>query len=354
MLKLYPKSISSKFFESNFLKITAIILMILFSYTGFSAPKEDYPPLSEEKLAHFNEAKAALKELFQKELKEKIKRNPANKAQYKKDYEQSYNETLADLKRNYALGNIEIYREWMFPGISGTSPTGSGMEWGQVALWGVYTFKDMYSNKNDAGAGFSFGLGNPDKYIGIQNTLDFQDLYTAKNGKRYDLTKAPDFSIGAYHLSLHRNLPGNLALGFGESYVASYGYESQIDVRRSEHLVLTHYYVRGLPHEYFSILQFSFGLGRGGGFVDDDTRVNKNGKIRSIIAPFFSVGTRVAPPLGLGIEYEAKRINAFINITPFRSFPFALSLLAINLNKAGGLNKMISVSGSFFYDFISR
>ena len=70
--------------------------------------------------------------------------------------------------------------------------------------------------------------------------------------------------------------------------------------------------------------------------------------------PFFSVGTRVAPPLGLGIEYEAKRINAFINITPFRSFPFALSLLAINLNKAGGLNKMISVSGSFFYDFISR
>jgi hypothetical protein len=309
------------------------------------------PRLSGEKLKRFNELRVAVRQLLDEELKAKIGRQPERRNELINEYNKFYKEIIYDLMNNYALDNVDIIKDWTFPGITGQSPSGSGMQWGDVAVWGLYTPKDLYSGMSDAAAGFGFGLGNPNRYVGISAGMDFQDLYDSRGGKRYDITRLPDFSIGALSVSLHRNLPASIAVGVAFNNVAEYGYEREIAFRKSQHLAVTKYFVTGHSGQWFSVHQFTAGMGRGGTYVDDKTFIAKRADIASEYGPFFSLGTRVHGPLGIGVDYQRKQIGAFINLAPFRNFPLTMSFLGINLNKYAGFDRMVYVSVGLAYNF---
>jgi len=206
------------------------------------------------------------------------------------------------------------------PGGSLGTPMGFGAQWGQgfVGLSGT----DGVGNtrKTDGSMAVGFGLGDPQKNVGLEVTAAIISLKTRFGDS------------GTVNMKLHRWLPGNAAVAVGVENIGTWGTAKKApNVKPNGYLALSKVFALqpdNLYHAYYLIASGGFGNGRFQSSVFDaytpNVKYNKMGA-------FASIGFHFHPQAALVSSWTGKDLNAGLSIVPFHDYPIVLDLGAVDL-----------------------
>jgi hypothetical protein len=201
-------------------------------------------------------------------------------------------------------------------------PVAFGARWGSFGAGmfveslddGVFPDDDV-----DGALGLAFGLGDPDKYLGLETAVAFTSLFADRGGDQ-------GFGeAGAMSFKLHTNVPGYASFAVGVTDVARWGDASGA----SQHSFY------GVGSKYFEVGDFDMvvNLGVGDGSWSDNTGASVFGSGAFYFTPQISV---------IG-EYTGRFINAAVSAAPFPTWPFTITLGGTNLGGRFGLDPQLAL-----------
>ncbi len=205
-----------------------------------------------------------------------------------------------------------------YAGASFGSPIAFGADWGSagVGLFGQTLSKSVTGTRGDGSVGVAFGLGDADRYVGLETQVSIADL-SSYNGNHFG-------DGGALGFKLHTNLGYESAFAVGVIGTGRWGTEKDT-TRASVYAVGTKAFKIGdtSPHalvisvgigdEAFQELNQSTGFGKAGAGV------------------FGSMAFYVTPQISVIADYTGRFLNAGLSVAPFKSLPFTATLGGINL-----------------------
>jgi hypothetical protein len=202
------------------------------------------------------------------------------------------------------------------PGITIMNPSGFGASWKSAGIGFGFQERVRFRNNADGVFGLGFGLGNPQKNLGLQIGISFVDLTTP-------------YTDGAVNFKLHRRLPEDISLAFGTQGAITWG---DTDGGSSVYGVVTKRFVlkedRTKP---FSELATSFGVGGGQFRSESDI---KDG-IESV-GVFGSLSLRLVQPASLITEWTGQDLTIGVSFVPFRSIPLAVVPAVADITGSAG------------------
>ena len=217
-----------------------------------------------------------------------------------------------------------------YAGASFGSPIGFGADWGSIGV-GVFgqTLPDEFNGTKiddedfDGSAALVFGIGDADKYVGLEAVVDVISLRS-------------DFGEdGAFALKLHTNLPGGAAFAVGVENIGRWG--AAEGGTSSVYAVASKFFdLGGMP------LAVNVGLGDNRFNDDGDTGANVFGGLALYVHPQFS----------LIADWTGAALNLGVSALPIRSIPLVLTLGALNVSgeDVGG-NDDTEFGGALGYTF---
>ncbi len=212
------------------------------------------------------------------------------------------------------------------PGLSIGSPIGFGASWGDVGVGvGGQTLGDNNSQDVDGSAALVLGLGDANKYVGLEAVVDVISLRN-------------DFGDdGAFALKLHTNLPGNAAFAVGVENVGRWGNAKA--GTSSVYAVGTKFFnVGGMP------LAVNLGLG--------DNRFNDAGDTGANV--FGGLALYVHPQFSLISDWTGNSLNLGVSAVPLRQIPLVITLGALNVtgeNVSAQFGDDTEFGGAIGYNF---
>jgi len=227
-----------------------------------------------------------------------------------------------------------------FAASSFQAPIAFGAGWGSVGV-GIYA-QTINGTANDPGddsdgaLGFAFGLGNPDKYVGLETQVAISSVTGANDS---------DFGeSGTFGLKLHTNLPGGAAFAVGVVGIGSWGKLDDPDPNApGQKLVESSVYA--VATKVFGLgdypLVATLGLGDEAFQDPDDDGANVIGALA--FYPHHQIS--------LIAEYTGRFANAAVSVAPIRSFPLTLSLGGVNLAEEHGGDAELAGSASLGFTF---
>lgn len=248
--------------------------------------------------------------------------------------------TLAILATGAALMGASVAAQAQSPaqqaagplrGLAGAAlqaPVGFGAGWGSVGF-GVYgqTLGDYSSDDFDGSAGIAFGLGNPDKYVGLEVAAGTSSL-TTQNGDSFG-------ESGSMAFKLHTNLPGHTSIAVGVNGTNRWGAADNPNNSSSLYIAGSKFFNVGESLGLVTTLGLGDGVYRGIG----DSGAGVFGALALYLSPRFSI---------IG-EYTGRFANAAVSMAPFRSLPLTLTLGAVNLTER--YNDDVQFAGSIGLGF---
>lgn len=190
------------------------------------------------------------------------------------------------------------------PGMSLGSPIGFGASWGDAGIGvGGQTLDDSSPDDVDGSAALVIGLGDAEKYVGLEAVVDIISL-------REDFGED-----GAFALKLHTSLPGNAAFAVGVENIGRWG-DAEGGTSSVYAVASKFFNVGGMP------LAVNVGLG--------DNRFNEDGDTGANI--FGGLALYVHPQFSLIADWTGAALNLGVSALPFRSVPLVLTLGALNVS----------------------
>jgi hypothetical protein len=227
-------------------------------------------------------------------------------------------QNVDSLRASYVLApppSVEVVRAAIrsSPGSSSGTPTAYGAEFGDVFFGAGYQqrtryFKGLPWRQSADGAVFGgFGLGNPNRIVGIEATLT--SFSTIRSGF---------FRVMSFSFKVHRTLPWNLAIAGGwEDAIHSQG----TDGGSSKYGVLTSYIpTRENSESPFSSITLSAGIGNGRFQTEKAFYDGKRG-----VNGFGSIGVRVLSPVSLLADWTGQDLMLGASIIPFVRIPLFIA-----------------------------
>lgn len=205
-----------------------------------------------------------------------------------------------------------------FAGASFGSPIAFGADWGSVGI-GVFAqtlSKKITGTRGDGSAGVSFGLGDADRYVGLETDVAIADL-TTYNGNHFG-------DGGSVGFKLHTNLPDGAAFAVGVTNTARWG-SVKTAGRTSVYAVGTKVFKIGSASPHALIVNVGIG---DEGFQELDT---VTGYGRSGAGVFGSLAFYICPQVSVIADYTGRFLNAGLSVAPFKTVPVTLTLGGINL-----------------------
>lgn len=201
------------------------------------------------------------------------------------------------------------------PGIAFGSPVGFGQGWGEIgfALGGT-----TISNGNadvDGSFAVTFGLGDPERYVGLETTVNIVSLRGSFG---------EDGNVG---LKLHTTLPGSAAFAVGVDNIGRWG---RVKAGSSTvYAVGTKVFF--LAPSSSNSLPLSFNVGIGDNRFNDVDHVGGASVFGSLA--FFPIRQ-----VSLIADYSERSVNAGVSVAPFSRIPVTATFGATNLtqNEQGG------------------
>lgn len=223
-----------------------------------------------------------------------------------------------------------------YAGATFGSPMAFGADWGTVGV-GVYgqTLPDEFNGIEvnsdedvDGSAALVFGLGDADKYVGLETAIVTSSL-TGASGDDFG-------EAGGVSFKLHTNVPGGAALAIGVISTGRWG--NAEDGNESS--------VYANATKVFSIdtgsskhaLVANIGVGDGqftNSFRDDGVNV------------FGSLAFYVTRQLSLIADYSGRFTNLAVSAAPIRGVPLVLTLGAVNVGER--FDSDVQVGGTAAY-----
>lgn len=209
------------------------------------------------------------------------------------------------------------------------APVAFGAGWGGVGI-GVYGQSIDYSPNEDydGSAGIAFGLGNPDKYVGLETVVSTSSL-TGASGDDFG-------EAGSVGLKLHTNLPGHASFAVGVTGTGRWG-NAQPGNTSSVYAVGTKFFRLGNTVG----LVANLGLG--------DNLYQEPGKSGANVLG--SLALYISPRVSIIGEYTGRFANAAVSAAPFRSLPLTVTLGAVNLGESHGFDTEFAGSVGLGFSF---
>ncbi len=263
--------------------------------------------------------------------------------QYIVDYKTSQNTApqtaeLEDLRQRFRLPSISPKQLSLSTGIISTpgssvaSPTAFGAEFGDVFLGGSYQARARFTNLDDGGVVFGFGLGKA-QIVGLEVAVS--SFSTIRSGF---------FNTGGVSLKLHHLFPDNLAIALGVEDAATFGTP---DAGSSVYGVVSKVFpLRDDSTKPFSSVTVSLGLG--GGRFRSEHDVQKG--IDSVNV-FGSVGVRVVEPISLIADWTGQDLTLGASIAPFRKIPIVITPAFADVTGNAGDGARFILGFGFGYPF---
>lgn len=225
-----------------------------------------------------------------------------------------------------------------FAGASFGSPIAFGADWGAVGA-GVFAqtlSKSKTGTRGDGSAGVVFGLGDADRYIGLETEVAIADL-TSYNGNHFG-------DGGALGFKLHTNLPDGAAFAVGVAGTARWGTEKETN-RASVYAVGTKIFKIGNVNPYALVVNVGIG---DEGFQELDT---STGRGRAGAGAFGSLAFYFCPQISIIADYTGRFLNAGLSVAPFKSYPLTIILGGVNLTNRYDTNPQLAASVSYGFHF---
>jgi len=216
---------------------------------------------------------------------------------------------VADLRQRFRLPVpplTQVVRPDTFTGSTVSSPTAFGANWGDVFIAGSYQARARYTNRDDGGVVFGFGLGDARRLVGLEVAVS-----------SYSTFRQGFFQNGGVSLKLHRLLNHDTAIAFGIENVGTWG--SPDAGSNSVYGVGSHIFrLRANPEASFSKLIVSVGVG-GGRFRSEHDVRRRIGSTNV----FGSVGLQVIPLASVIADWTGQDLFLGASIVPFRRIPLS-------------------------------
>lgn len=222
-----------------------------------------------------------------------------------------------------AARNIKGYAAASFE-----APVGFGASWGSV---GVGAFAQSLDSTSDGAAGISIGLGDADKYVGLETSAIFSSLTGHGSDDSFG-------DSGSFALKLHTNLPGDAAFGVGVVGTGEWGSSTFKQANSSSVYAAV---TKGVQlGNHVAILNIGVG----------DNVFNEPGK--TSMGVFGSGAFYFTNWLSIIGEYTGRFANAAVSIAPLPQFlPLTITVGAINLGKRYGGDVELGGTVGLGYNF---
>lgn len=206
------------------------------------------------------------------------------------------------------------------------APVAFGASWGGV---GVGVGGQTLGNTEDGAAAVVFGLGDADKYAGLEVAAVSGSLFGSHGSKD---SFGESGSIG---LKLHTNVPGYASFAIGVDGTGRWGSKAYKDASTaSVYAVATKMVPVG---EFATVLNIGIGDGIYNGPNDSGANI------------FGSAAFYFTQQISVLAEYTGRFTNAAVSVAPFRSFPLTVTLGATNLGERFGGD--VEFAGAIGYGF---
>ena len=218
------------------------------------------------------------------------------------------------------------------PGIVFGSPVAFGIDWGEIALGvGGQTLPDTSAEDVDGSASIGFGLGNAQRYIGLETTVSIISLKDSFGD---------DGAVGA---KLHTTLPGRAAFAVGVENIGRWGAAKRGS--SSVFAVGTKFFDLR-PSNPANPIPFSVNLGIG------DNRFADIGEDGAGVFGGFALFP--IQQLSLIADWTGRALNLGASVAPFRAVPLTISAGAQNVsgrNLGGNLGDDTEFAAGIGYTF---
>lgn len=219
------------------------------------------------------------------------------------------------------------------PGASISTPIGFGASFGQIYGGVGFQSRTRFRQRADAGLSLGAGLGDPQKFLGLDATVSVLSL-----------TGNDAFDRGGISFKIHRSLPENFAIAVGFENAIGWGFT---DAGSSVYGVVSKFFqLKDNTDEPFSQLTLSLGLG-GGRFRSENDIINGVDSV----GVFSSIGVRVIEPMSLVAEWSGQDLNMGVSLIPFRNLPLTINLAGADLtgNAGDGARFIMSIGYNYFF-----
>jgi hypothetical protein len=207
---------------------------------------------------------------------------------------------------------------WVVPGLAATIPTAPGLGWGALFAGGSYQATTRYSDAAASVMGGGFGLGDPDRWVGVQVSVNSFSTVSSRVLRR-----------GALDLHLSRSLPNRFVVGVGREGVHRWG-SPRAPV--SSYAVVSRWFdLQPDVPSVFGQGTVTVGVGTGRFQSEDNVR---DGLER--VGLFGAASLRIADPLSLIAEWTGQDVFLGASVTPFQTRRIAATAGLADLTGSAG------------------
>jgi hypothetical protein len=214
------------------------------------------------------------------------------------------------------------------PGMTIGVPSGFGAAYGDAFAAIAFQYQHReYHDVRDGGVAAGFGLGDPQRLLGIEVVAT--SFGTFRSCCR-----------GALSLKAHRLLPGDVSAAVGVENAVIWGYS---DSGLSLYAAATKILFPGQdPGSLFGTVALTGGVGNGRFRRNEDLAAE-----RQTVNPFGSVGVRLAPKASAIATWTGQDLAAGVSIVPFPRVPLFITPAVADLTTRGRF--MLGVGYGFSY-----
>jgi hypothetical protein len=214
------------------------------------------------------------------------------------------------------------------PGLNFGTPSAFGASWGDLFIGASGATAGKARDDVDGSISAGFGLGDPQKLIGLEFSYNIGSIKNFGENGTFDL-KA--------HRIVYAKGNNQVAVAAGWNTFAQYGNEG---IRPSGAYGVVTTYSLLKPNDPVNKMPVSFSLGAGGGDFRQGT---------DSTGVFGGAGLQVHPQVGLGLGWSGVGLNAGVSFVPVPTIPLIINAQGADLtdNSPGGTVFILSVGYGF-------
>ena len=247
---------------------------------------------------------------------------------------------------------IEAKAPLVEPGTATATPTAFGARWGQVyggfsvqpvSRYATVSKYDWQEGEwSDGTISLGAGIGNPNRWVGVDVTLNIFDTLFGSFGASDDFG-----TVRTLSLKLHRALSHESAVALGYENVWYNSPEDENQGGSSIYGVATKVFtIREQRTSPFSRATLSVGLGTDRFLPESKFQRQENG-----INAFGSVGVRIWSFLNVVADWTGQDLNVGVSVTPIPDFPLVLTPALVDVTGRAGDQVRFSFGVATTYDF---
>lgn len=307
--------------------------------------------LSDKQVKTFKQMQAEVKQAYERELKEEIKKNPRKRKELIKLYNRDYRNEVLALGREYKSGKIKLVERWKAPSLAGTIPTGFAGSLGQVFLGGALSSGTRFSAAKDWSLAGGLGLLNPDKWVGVTVSAVIDSVTSGSSAHYSDNFKFKGklFDRGGMNFKVGRSFfDSNCSVAVGYDHLLHWGMDSESErFIQNTSAAVSCIYRRESIDKFANTFLFTVGAGN---------RIHQSYRRWAInrkdgIGPFAGVGVRFWKAFGAYLETKNNEYNTGVSVAPFQSFPWVFSITLTNLTKKDSERRPVVFAGVIAFNF---